>query len=80
MKRTVIPKDCAVCDICNEACSDDKFIATIDSWWYEGWLYCEDCHVRYPKGTGGKLVMAIKKGDDLSKTELTMPIIIEEED
>lgn len=28
MARTVIPKDCFVCDHCNKALSDSKFIAT----------------------------------------------------
>lgn len=80
MTRTVIPKDCCVCDICNKACSDGDFIATCDSFWYEGWLYCDDCIIKYPKGSGGKLVQAIKKGDDLSKTELALPIVMEFED
>ena len=31
MERTIIPKDCFVCDHCNKALSDEKFIATEDS-------------------------------------------------
>lgn len=77
MTRTVIPKDCVVCDLCNDSCSDGDFIATKDSFWYEGWLYCDECHKKYPKGSGGKLVREIKKGDDLSKTELALPMVME---
>ncbi len=77
MERTVIPKDCAVCDICNNSCTDDKFIATIDSYWYEGWLYCEDCKKKYPNGNGRKLIRAIKKGEDISDTDLALPIVME---
>ena len=28
MEKTIIPKDCFVCDHCNKALSDDKFIAS----------------------------------------------------
>jgi len=79
MTRTIIPKDCVVCDLCNKQCSDEDFIATCDSDWYEGWLYCDDCIIKYPKGTGGKLVMHIKKGMDLSKTELGAPMIFDDD-
>ena len=30
MEKTIIPKDCFVCDHCNKALSDDKFIALED--------------------------------------------------
>ena len=79
MERTVIPKDCVVCDLCNKACTDENFIATCDSRWYEGWLYCDDCIVKYPDGNGRKLIMLIKKFDDLSNTDLALPIVIESE-
>ena len=42
MERTIIPKDCCLCDVCNAQLTDGNFIATADSWWYEGWLYCAD--------------------------------------
>ena len=76
--RTVIPKDCCLCDVCNKATTDENFIATCDQSWYQGWLYCDECIIKYPKGSGGKLLMEIKKGDDLSKTDLAEPIIIED--
>jgi hypothetical protein len=75
--RTVIPKDCIICDLCNKQVSDGKFVATCDSEWYEGWLYCDDCIKKYPKGSGGKLIKSIKKGDRLRGTELAMPIIMD---
>jgi len=80
MTRSVFPKDCAVCDLCNKQCTDENFIATCDSNWYPGWLYCDECTIKYPDGNGGKLVQAIKKGDDLSKTELALPIVLEFDD
>ena len=79
MERTVIPKDCVICDTCNKSCSDENFIATCDSFWYEGWLYCDECIIKYPKGSGGQLVAKIKEGADLSNTELALPIVIETE-
>lgn len=75
--KTVIPKDCVVCDICNKPCSDGDFIATCDSFWYEGWLYCNQCILKYPKGNGRKLIKHIYKGEDLSNTDLAKPIVIE---
>lgn len=77
MTRTIIPKDCCVCDVCNKQCSDGNFIATCDSSWYEGWLYCDECMIKYPKGSGGKLIQAIKIGDDLSETDLAKPIVMD---
>ena len=77
MTRTIIPKDCCLCDICNKQTTDENFIATCDQKWFEGWLYCDDCLNRYPKGNGGKLIMDIKEGDDLSKTDLARPIEME---
>lgn len=77
MTRTVIPKDCALCDVCNKQCSDSNFIATCDSYCYPGWLYCDDCHVKYPKGTGAPIDMTIKKGDDLNGTSISEPIVMD---
>jgi len=76
LTRTVIPKDCIVCDLCNKGTSTDEFVATCDQWWYEGWLYCDECIIKYPKGSGGKLIMEIKKGQDLADTDLALPIVI----
>ena len=56
LTRTVIPKDCAVCDLCNKQCSDENFIATCDSFWYEGWLYCDECIIKYPKVNSLKIL------------------------
>jgi len=78
-RKTIIPKDCFVCDSCNKGCSDSNFIATEHCFWYEGWLYCDDCDKKYKPGSykDSKLVRVIAKGDDLSKTELALPIVME---
>jgi hypothetical protein len=76
MSRTVIPKDCIVCDFCNKATSDGEFVATCDQWWWEGWLQCDDCHAEKPDEKYGKLIMEIKKGQDLADTDLSHPIVI----
>lgn len=78
MTRTVIPKDCCLCDVCNKALTDENFIATAYSFWYEGWLYCDDCHRKYKPAKGLKLIMEIAKGNDLSETELAAPMIFED--
>lgn len=74
----VIPKDCAVCDCCNKAVTDSNFIATEYSFWYEGWLYCDDCNKKHKPGQykDSVLIREIAKGDDLSKTELALPIVL----
>ena len=75
IERTVIPKDCFLCDLCNKALSDGNFIATEESWWYEGWLYCLECKERHkPKH---KLIQVLRKGEDYSKSELALPIVME---
>lgn len=75
MTREVIQKDCLLCDVCNAQLSDGNFIALEDSEWREGWLYCMDCKAKYdPKIP---LIQIIKKGDDLSKTDLALPIVFE---
>lgn len=77
MTRTIIPKDCVVCDTCNKQCSDENFIAICDSKWFSGWLYCDECLIKYPNGSGGELIQVIRKGDDLSKTDLALPIVMD---
>lgn len=77
MTRTIIPKDCIVCDICNKAVSDGDFIATDFSWWYEGWLYCDQCNKNSEAKKEMPLIMEIQKGDDLSETDLALPIVFE---
>ena len=79
MEKTVIEKDCFVCDSCNLGCSDSNFIATEDCFWYEGWLYCDKCNDKYKPGNykDSKLIRKIVIGDDLSKTELALPIVIQ---
>lgn len=71
----VIPKDCVVCDICNKQLSDENFVATCDSYWFEGSLNCKDCNEKYPRESKD-LKMKIIKDDDLSNTELAMPIMM----
>ena len=74
-EKTIIPKDCIVCDVCNAQLSDGDFIATEDSEWREGWLYCMDCKAKYNPTM--PLIQEIKKGDNLSKTELAKPMVLE---
>lgn len=78
MTRTIIPKDCIVCDLCNKAVSDEKFIAIEFAWWYEGWLYCDECNKHSDVGKELPLIMEIQKGNDLSQTDLALPIVIED--
>lgn len=78
MEQTIIEKDCVVCDSCNTQLSDENFIASDDSVWYAGDLICEDCDKKYEYGKSGyEVIRVIKKGDDLSKTDLAKPIIME---
>jgi len=77
MTRTVIPKDCCLCDVCNKQLTDENFIAIEYSFWYEGWLYCDDCNKQYKPAEELKIIREIAKGDDLSKTDLALPIIME---
>ena len=85
-ERTIIPKDCCLCDVCNKKVTDEKFIATEDCAWYVGWLYCKTCEEKYNPSADGdpeeglKLVRRISEGDDLSNTDLARPIIIEQWD
>jgi len=75
MERTIIPKSCCLCDVCNIDVTDEKFIAISDCWWHEGWLYCAKCKAEYNPSM--PLVMVIKKGDDISHTDLAKPMIFE---
>ena len=75
MERTIIPKSCCLCDVCNIDVTDEKFIATSDCWWHEGWLYCAKCKAE--NNPSMPLVMVIKKGDDISHTDLAKPMIFE---
>ena len=78
MDRITIPKDCLLCDVCNKQLTDDKFIALESMSWYEGWLYCGMCDDKYSEATGEMdLIRFINKGDDLSKTDLAKPMIME---
>ena len=77
MERIVIQKDCLIDDICNKSLSDENFIASEDCTWYQGWLYCKDCEARHKPYNFLKKVLDIKKGDDLSKTDLALPMIME---
>ena len=74
-ERTIIPKDCLLCDVCNAQLSDEKFIATKNSEWRQGWLYCQDCKEKYNPTM--PLIQVISEGDDLSKTELAKPMVLE---
>lgn len=77
MTRSIIPKDCLLCDVCNKQLSDSQFIALDYCFWYEGWLYCDDCNKEYKPMKEMKLIMEIQKGQDVSKTELALPIVME---
>lgn len=78
--RSIIPRDCTVCDSCNTAITDEKFIAKRTAYYYEDHLYCDDCHTKaqkdYPR-EAYTLKMKILEHDDLSNTVLAEPIIME---
>lgn len=73
--REEFPKDCLLCDVCNKSLSDGNFIASEDSEWYEGWLYCMDCKRKYNPTM--PLIMKIEKYDNLSDTDLAKPMVFE---
>jgi hypothetical protein len=75
MERTVIEIDCLLCDSCNDQLSDENFIALDNCTWYEGNLWCGNCSHKYGKNM--PVIMHIVKGDDLSKTDLALPIVME---
>ena len=74
-ERIEFPKDCLLCDVCNKNLSDGNFIATEDSEWREGWLYCMDCKAKYNPTM--PLIMKIEKYDNLSDTDLAKPMVFE---
>lgn len=78
--RSIIPKDCIVCDTCNRSVSDGNWIATCTSYYYKDHLYCETCHTKYQKTyprEAHELMMKILEHDDLSNTDLAKPMIME---
>ena len=78
MERIEIPKDCLLCDVCNKQVSNENFIALEDLSWFEGWLYCQDCDKKYhSERTEMVLIRSIFEGEDLSKTDLAKPIVME---
>jgi len=72
MEKIEIPKDCLLCDSCNKQLSDENFIANDEATWREGWLFCKDCDI-----SSIPLIMHISKGDNLNKTDLAKPIVME---
>jgi hypothetical protein len=78
MERIEIPKDCLLCDVCNKQVSDHKFVALEDLSWYQGWLYCLDCDKKYHELVNEMvLIRSIFEGEDLSKSDLAKPIVME---
>ena len=78
MERIEIPKDCLLCDVCNKQVSNEKFIALEDLSWYQGWLYCRDCEKEYhSEETEQVLIRNIFEGENMSKTDLAKPIVME---
>ena len=71
--REEIIKDCLLCDVCNTQLSDGDFIATEDSEWREGWLYCMDCKAKHNPTM--PLILKIEKYDNLSDTDLAKPMV-----
>ena len=78
MERIEIPKDCLLCDVCNKQVSNENFIALEDLSWFEGWLYCLDCDKKYHELVNEMvLIRSIFEGEDLSKSDLAKPIVME---
>lgn len=77
MEQVIIPKDCLLCDSCNTQLSDGNFVALEDCVWYTSDLVCENCDHKYEYGKSYKVVRNIRKGDDLSKTDLALPMVME---
>jgi hypothetical protein len=74
--KTIIEKDCLLCDSCNTQLSDENFIALEDCTWYRGNLWCGNCSTRY--GSKGMVIIQnILKGDNLSQSDLALPIVME---
>ena len=81
VSRTVIPKDCVVCDVCNKATTDENFKALEYMEWYESRLLCADCCKKYQWRKSEEMmetfVDEFQQGDDLSDTDLAKPIVME---
>ena len=81
--RTVIPKDCIICDVCNKQVSTDnpEFKALEYMEWYESRLLCSDCCKEYQwrksKEMMKTFVNEFQEGDDLSQTDLAKPMVME---
>ena len=79
--RTVIPKDCVLCDVCNKATTDENFKALEYMEWYESRLLCADCCKKYQwrksKEMMETFVDEFQQGDDLSDTDLAKPMVME---
>ena len=72
-----IPKDCCLCDVCNEQVTDDKFVITKNCGWYDGWLYCHECEAKYDvEESDMELIAKLVEGDNISHTDLAKPIVI----
>ena len=77
-RRTIIPKRCCLCDVCNKQLTDERFVAIVPCAWFEGYLYCQDCEQEHkPAESGMQLIKRIDKGENLSGTPLSNPLIIE---
>lgn len=76
--KTVIPKDCAVCDFCNKGVTDSKFVALENAIWFQGALACGDCVENYNllSDKDYEIVLRISKGDSVANTELAYPIVM----
>lgn len=75
MEKTIIPKDCCLCDVCNLQLTDSNFVVTEECTWYEGWLYCSDCVQKYNPPL--RVINSYKKGESVKNTELALPMIFE---
>lgn len=81
MNRTVIPKDCVICDVCNKSCTDQNFKATCYMEWYSSRLLCDECAKKYQwrksKEMMETFIDEFQEGDDLSQTDLAKPVVFE---
>ena len=79
--RTVIPKDCVLCDVCNKATTDENFKALEYMEWYESRLLCAECCKKYQWRKSEEMmetfVDEFQEGDDLSDTDLAKPMVME---
>jgi len=79
--RTVIPKDCVLCDVCNKQVTDESFRALEYMEWYSSRLLCSDCCKEYQWRKSEEMMETFidefQEGDDLSNTDLAKPIVME---